>query len=237
MAGFRFNTNGNLAPVPGSPFKTSHSPSVVKGDPQGRFVFVGEDNTVPGTRGSSCANEPSILLVERVDAASGALTQVNNVTLRGSCVRDIAVDPSGRHLYVGIKNIATSGGSIQEFSIGATGTLTELAGSPVMVEELPVSFAMHPSGRLLFAATPNLTVLEVNPGTGALMVRGVFSTPKSQLALNSPGTFLIASERNTNAISEFQLDAGGNIIVETRQPAIQRFALAADPLMTVVRLH
>jgi 6-phosphogluconolactonase (cycloisomerase 2 family) len=232
VSGFKVNADGTLAPVPGSPFKTDSGTAIVKSDPQGRFVFIGEDHTTPGARGTNCLAEPSILLVKRVDPASGTLTQVNNITLRGSCVRDIAVDPSGTHLYAGVSKITTSGGSIQGFLIGGTGTLTELPGSPVMVEDLPFSIAMHPSGKFIYAATPNLSVLDRDTTTGALTVRGVFSTPKRHLALNPSGTFLTASERDTNEISEFLVDSAGNVTEPFggRKPAKVPDGVGADPL-------
>ncbi len=203
----------------------------MKGDPQGRFVFVGEDHTAPGARGTNCDSEPSTLLVEKVDPASGTLTQVGSITLRGSCVKDIAIDPTGKHLYVGVENIITSGGSIQGFLIGPTGTLAELPSSPVLVEDLPLSLAMHPSGKFIFAATSGLSVLDRDTATGALTVRGVFSTPKKQLALNPAGTFLVASERDTNEISEFVVDSAGNVIetFDDQKPANLPNGVGADP--------
>jgi 6-phosphogluconolactonase (cycloisomerase 2 family) len=169
--------------------------------------------------------------VAKVDAASGTLTRVDNITLRGSCAKDIAVDPTGKHLYVGVENINTSGGSIQGFQIGPTGTLTELAGSPVIVEDLPVSLAMHPSGKFIFAATPDLSILDRDAATGMLTVRGIFNTPKKQLALNPAGTFLMASERDTNEISEFAVDDAGNLTeaFADRQRAKVPVGMAFDP--------
>jgi 6-phosphogluconolactonase (cycloisomerase 2 family) len=231
VTGFRLNPDGRLVSVPGSPFKTSNTPRVLRSDPQGRFLFIAEDNAAPG---GNCVDEPGALSVERVNPASGALSQADRITLRGSCVRDIAIDPSGRHLYVGVENVSTSGGAIQEFSIGATGRLTELASSPVMVEDLPVSFAMHPNGRFLFAATPNLTVLDRDPGGGELSVRAVFSTPKQRLVLDSTRTVLTARERDTKEISEFQVDSAGNVSVERQGRAKPPFFVADDPLLAIV---
>jgi len=151
-------------------------------------------------------------------------------------VGDIAVDPSGTHLYLGVKNIATSGGAILGFLIGPTGALTELPGSPLIVEDRPVSLAMHPSGKFVFAAAPDVSILDRNSTTGTLTVRGVFSTPKRQVALNPAGTILAARERDTNEMSQFQLDKAGNIIGENRQPLVNPITFA-DPLVTVVRPH
>jgi 6-phosphogluconolactonase (cycloisomerase 2 family) len=237
VAAFRLNPDGSQVPVPGSPFRTNHRPRVLRSDPQGRFLFIGESDLRSGESGGNCAGQPVSLTVDRIDPASGTLTQIGSVALRGSCLCDIAVDPSGTHLYLGVENLSTSGGAIQEFLIGSKGTLTELAGSPVMVEDVPVSFAMHPSGRFLYAATPDLTILDRDPRTGELSVRAVFSTPKRQLALNPAGTLLAARERDTNEVSEFQLDAGGNVIGERQVQTLPPFALAVDPLVVVVQLR
>jgi DNA-binding beta-propeller fold protein YncE len=131
---------------------------------------------------------------------------------------------------VGVKSTTGTGGEIHGFLIGASGALTELAGSPVVMEDLPESLAMHPSGKFVYAATPNLAVLDRESATGKLTVRGVFNTFKRQLALNPAGTFLVASERGANEISEFFVDDNGDIVATgNRQPALTPFAVAADP--------
>jgi len=231
IAGFRINaSDGSLAPVPGSPFKAGDGPSAIGSDPQGHFVFVGEDEDVPGARGNNCDMGNSILLSERVDPASGTLTLADKKTVNGVCARSISIDPTGRHLYLGVGSLSGAGGEIHGFLIGPTGTLTELAGSPVVVQEIPLSMAMHPTGKFIYAATPNLTVLDRDTNTGILKVRGVFNTPKRALALNPAGSLLVASEDGSNEVSEFHIDSNGNVIaVEQRVQASDPFGVAADP--------
>jgi len=231
IAGFRINaSDGSLAPVPGSPFKAGDGPSAIGSDPQGHFVFVGEDRDVPGARGNNCDMGNSILLSERVDPASGTLTLADKKTVNAVCVRSISVDPTGRHLYLGVGSLSGAGGEIHGFLIGPTGTLTELAGSPVVVEEIPLSMAMHPTGKFIYAATPNLTVLDRDTNTGILKVRGVFNTPKRALALNPAGSLLVASEDGSNEVSEFHIDSNGDVIaVEQRVQASDPFGVTADP--------
>ena len=232
IAGFRINPgDGGLAPAPGSPFKAGNGPSAIGSDPQGHFVFVGEDGSVPGARGNNCSLAQSILLlVERVDPASGTLTQAGQQTVGGNCIRAISVDPTGRNVYVSVGDASGVGGQIHGFLLGASGTLTELPGSPVQVDGIALSMAMHPSGKFLYAATPNLTVLDRDPATGVLKVRGVFNTPKRALALNPAGNLLVASESGSNEVSEFHIDSNGNVIaVEQRVQASGPFGVAADP--------
>ena len=232
IAGFRINaSDGSLAPVPGSPFKAGNGPSAIGSDPQGHFVFVGEDGSVPGARGNNCSLAASILLlVERVDPVSGTLTQADQKIVTGNCIRAISVDPTGKNVYVGVGDTSGAGGEIHGFLLGANGTLTELAGSPVHVDDIALSLAMHPSGKFLYAATPNLTVLDRDPATGILKVRGVFNTSKRALALNPAGNLLVASESGSNEVSEFHIDNNGNVIaVDQRVQASDPFGVAADP--------
>jgi 6-phosphogluconolactonase (cycloisomerase 2 family) len=64
-----------------------------------------------------------------------------------------------------------------------------------------------------------------------LTVRGVFNTPKRQLALDSAGTVLVASERDTNEISEFAVDDAGNLTeaFADRRRANVPVGMAFDP--------
>ena len=232
IAGFRINpSDGSLAPVPGSPFKAGDGPSAIGSDPQGHFIFVGEDGSVPGARGNNCSLAQSVLLlVERVDPLSGTLTQADQKTVTGNCIRAITVDPSGKNVYVGVGDISGVGGDIHGFLISTTGTLSELPGSPVRVNDLPVSMAMHPTGKFVYAATPNLSVLDRDTTTGILTVRGVFNTAKRALALNPAGNLLVASEDGTNEVSEFHIDSSGNVIAaDQRVQASNPIGVAADP--------
>src|SRR5690349_10542377 len=55
ISGFRINpATGTLTPVPGSPFPAGDGPSAIGSDPLGHFVFVSEDQSAPGARGSNC---------------------------------------------------------------------------------------------------------------------------------------------------------------------------------------
>jgi 6-phosphogluconolactonase (cycloisomerase 2 family) len=234
ISGFAVDTaTGNLMPVPGSPFKAGEGPSAIAADPQGRLVFVGEDESVPGARGSNCTLTRSALLSETVDRSSGVLTQTGRITLDGVCVRAVAVDPTSKHLYVGMTVFGSSAGEIQGFSIGPSGSLTQVPGSPFHVNGSPSGIAVHPNGKFVYAATDSgLLVLTRDPTTGTLVQSGDFNTPKVKLALNPGGTFLAATELNTGEISQFDVDptTGAVAARDARVPASRPAGIAADPL-------
>jgi DNA-binding beta-propeller fold protein YncE len=203
------------------------------GAPQGRFVFVAEDESVPGARGSNCSLWCSKILSEIVERSSGALTRIDNKILDGVCARAIAVDPASKDVYITMTRFGASNGEIEGFAIGAGGTLTPLPGSPLLVNGTATGLAMHPSGKFIYAATDS-GVLEISrdPGTGILVIRGDFNTPKRKLALNPAGTFLAASELNSNEVSEFHVDptTGDIAATDIRAQAQNPLGVAADPL-------
>ena len=233
ISAFRMNpANGMLTPI-GSPVPAGDGPSAIASDPLGQFVFVAEDHSVTGARGSNCTLFHSIILVESVNSGSGALTQVDHKSLDGACARSVTVDPSSHNVYIGMERFSASGGEIQGFSIGPNGTLTELVGSPYLVNGLASSLAMHPTGNFVYAASDSgILVLDRDRATGALVERGAFNSPKNRLALNPNGTFLMASESSTNEISQFHVDPdSGNIeAIDFRPPAAMPVGVAADPL-------
>ena len=236
ISGFTIDpASGALKPLPGSPFTADASPNVIASDPLGHFVFVGEAGQPVGIRGSNCNGTNSILVSEHVDATSGALTLADHKVLTGDCVSSIAVDPTGTNLYVGMESqTGAASGAIQGFIISASGTLTEIAGSPFPVAGAPLGLAMHPSGKFVYGASSSgLQVLDRNTTTGMLTLRVTSSTPKQQLALNPAGTFLAASELNSNGVSQFNVDpATGNVTAVSSQnvPVNSPGAIAADPL-------
>jgi 6-phosphogluconolactonase len=234
ISGFRINpATGTLTPLPGSPFPAGDGPSAIGSDPRGHFVFVAEDQSAPGARGSNCSLFHSTILSEALDSGSGRLTQTGRKTLDGSCARAVVVDPSSKHLYIAMAPFSGSSGEIQGFLIGTNGTLTELPGSPYLITGTPTGLAMHPNGNFIYAASDSgILVIDRNPATGALVERGAFNTPKNRLAINPAGTFLAASERDSNEISQFFVDPNnGNIeAVDFRPPASRPIGVAADPL-------
>ena len=234
ISGFAVDAaTGNLSPVPGSPFKAGEGPSAIVAGPQGHLLFVGEDESAPGARGSNCSLTRSALLSEMIDASSGTLTQTGRITLDGVCVRALAIDPGSRHLYAGMTVFGGSAGEIQGFSIGPGGSLTQIPGSPFHVNGVPSGISVHPNGKFVYAATDSgLLVLSRDPVTGTLVQIGDFNTPKIKLALNPGGTFLAATELTTGEISQFDIDPNTGAVAarDARVPASSPAGIAVDPL-------
>ena len=195
---------------------------------------MAEDQSAPGARGSNCSLFRSTILSDALDSGSGKLTQADRKTLDGSCARGVVVDPSSKHLYIAMARFdGSSGGEIQGFLIGTNGKLTELPGSPYLITGTPTGLAMHPTGNFIYVASDSgVVVIDRNAIAGALVERGAFNSPKNRLAINPAGTFLAASERDSDEISQFFVDPNnGNIeALDSRPAASGPIGVAADPL-------
>ena len=121
-----------------------------------------------------------------INAATGALSPVPGSPLSpaiqsGSYPTQMAVDPTGKFLYVSynffVVNVGADGG-LAAYSIDSTsGALTAVPGSPFDVGGVPNSVAIDASGKFLIvtigprlggAPVNCLAVLSVDPGTGTL---------------------------------------------------------------------
>ncbi|MBI5527128.1 MAG: beta-propeller fold lactonase family protein [Deltaproteobacteria bacterium] len=152
------DASGALAPVPGSPLTIDAYLAEPVATPGGAHLYV------PG--GDAAGN--GLLHAFAVDAVTGALSSLAVPTYpTGS--GQAAIDPAGKHLYVGSKN------GIEAFAIDpATGALAALAGSPFSNVN-SYTLQMHPSGTYVLAGNPcyitgsdTVRIYKRDPGSGAL---------------------------------------------------------------------
>ena len=111
------STTGALSQISGSPFLIS-SPSSIAIDPAGKYLYVANYSS-------------NSISAFAIDASTGVLTQITGSPFIVSSVPStypsfVAVDPTGRFLYVVIINYGISAYSINS----TTGGLTLIAGSP-----------------------------------------------------------------------------------------------------------
>jgi len=104
----------------------------------------------------------------KIDETTGALTLAGTWPLASSgVVRSLAADPGGRFLCV-----ARSGdpGDISAFAIdGASGELTEVAGSPFVAGESPQSIGFDAAGQFVYVLdNATIVALSLDPQTGSL---------------------------------------------------------------------
>ncbi len=204
-----FNINrssGALSPIAGNPFTTS----LIKGDsitsdPQGHFLFVGDSST-------------SEIAAFQVDSTTGALTAVpgSPFTAFGSSPTSLTVDGTGHFLYA--SDFFSLTGDVFGFSIDQnTGALSPVPGSPFVTGLFDVSGEASGKFVLGLGFGSNVTVLPIEPGTGALLPGSNFPTVSSPetLAVHPTGnfvyTFAIDGRNKALPVEGYQLDATGNL--------------------------
>ena len=129
------------------------------------------------------------LHVFSVNSSSGALSEVSgspfSVGLSPCC---IAVDPTGRFVYVANSN----SNDINAYSVSAsTGTLTPLPGSPYLTGADPVTMAIDPTGRFLYVyaftvangemQSSNVYAYSIDSATGVLTALPGWPTPQANI--------------------------------------------------------
>jgi 6-phosphogluconolactonase len=170
---FTVASNGSLTPVAGSPFAIQKAPTALLTDPSGRYLYVAasgvEAFTIDGNSGAltPIAGSPYQALSPSECPTCGNTTLAFN----------LAIDPSGTHLYTA----DAFAGSIDAFNIDeSTGALSHMSGAP-FIDRLPTGQSMDPAfnpygitiephGKFLYgydSGDNDISIFPIN-GSGAL---------------------------------------------------------------------
>jgi len=184
--------SGILTPVQGSPFPAGTSPWSIVVDPEGRFAYV-------ANRGDDTIGAYAI------DGVTGALTPVpgspfpENPTIRGEFPWSVAVDPTGKFVYVANYYAA----NVRAFGIDQnTGALAQVPGSPFPAGGIPRGLTVDPAGRFVYVAngyrgSPGIvSAFTIDANSGALTpVAGspfpVPTDPKSSFGQSLPNSVTV----------------------------------------------
>ena len=182
------------------------NPGVIVADPLGRFIYVSDV-------------EAGRIEVFSIDQGSGRLTQVANSPFPtlGQQPYGMAADSTGNFLFVANSNSDT----ISSFTVGSSGALTPVAGSPFPVFATPHRLTLDSTNTLLFASdssSPQVSALTVN-SSGALSRVG--GSPfralgvANWLTVNPSSEFLFASSSDAltagGAVEVFSVGATGSL--------------------------
>lgn len=185
---------GSLTPIPGSPLQ-ARAPGLIVSDPQGRHLFHFEN--IFSARGFSCGDSQAVLVSDNVDPHSGAISHADQVTLDDNCPGGMAVDPSGKNLYVVTPSDLSN---IRVFAIASAGTLKEIPGAVSLDKQDAMTLAMRADGKFVYATGasglgPGVLVLARDETTGGLELRQTVQTDMvlGDIAVSSDGAFVIAT--------------------------------------------
>ena len=129
----------------------------------------------------------------------------------------VAVDPSGKFAYVANNVGINLPGSVSAYSIGATGALTAVAGSPFAAGTNPQQGIAVTAGFVYVTnfGSSNVSAYSLNSGTGALtaLAASPFATGAApvSLAMDPAGKFLFTANSNTNNVSAFTVNGDGSL--------------------------
>jgi 6-phosphogluconolactonase (cycloisomerase 2 family) len=199
---------GALSQVAGSPFYANNDPSEILITPSGKFVYV----TNPGTG-----------TVTGFSFSNGVLVTVPNTpTSSGAGATGLAVDSSGRFLYVANASapnaLVSTIGNISAFNIDPnTGALTSVLGSPFTVSQGngPTAIAVDPGGRFVYAITSGSSfsiwgfAITATNGQLTPLTNSPFSlTAGGTFALIDPsGNRLYTGAASSNGVAGFNYDS------------------------------
>jgi 6-phosphogluconolactonase len=229
LAGYSINGGtGALTAIPGSPFPLSGTEvASLATDSAGNFLFV-------------CAANNDQVQVFSIDQTSGALSPVGTFRTAGFAAQ-ATTDGLDKYLYVTAGNL---GGTVDVYTIGSTGLLTPIAGSPFFINI--ATLRSEPTGNFLVGVTGNganngvgtpdnhVYVFSIDQSTGALsQVSGSpFATTliPADLAVHPNGTLVYTFNGTVNGLTGvegFQLDTSSG----------QLTALAGSPFKGMVAPH
>jgi len=195
---------GALTQVTGSPFAGDTGPRGVAVDPSGKFLYM--------------ANESSNdISAYTINASSGALTPVPGSPFaegeeeENYGPRGVAVDPSGKFLYVANE----VGNNVSAFSIDATsGALTQITGSPFAAETGPRGVAVDPSGKYVYVTNhgdDDVSAYSITAATGALtpVPGSAFETGDTpfDVVVDPSGKFVYVTNHLSGNVSAYTLAA------------------------------
>jgi 6-phosphogluconolactonase len=240
--------NGSLAywplNVPCNPTDVL-TPTGINVLPSGNFVFVtgydataaaddiaGIANTCDATASTSSA--PTGYVFAFAANSDGTLTAVTgspfvvgtvNVLLNGGVVSPkpsaITSDPSSSYVYIADFNA----GNVHGYSVGASGSLTELSGSPFPAGNQPAAIIADPKYPYLYVANSlDSSVTAYSISAGALTTLGTFATGPQPVAMGiDPSTNHFLYTANylgsgvIGTVSGFELNPTTGMLVDSQK--------------------
>jgi 6-phosphogluconolactonase (cycloisomerase 2 family) len=195
-----------LPPVPVcSSTSVCSNPVAVGVNSTGTFLFVlGQGSPAPAT-----------IAVFSIDTARGLLTPISGspftfASLVSPNPQAMAVSPTAGFVYVS----NGPSGTISAFSIGASGALTEIAGSPFTAGANIAGLKIDPKGQFLYAADfgGNKIAAFSIAASGALapIAGSPFATDVGpvSIAIDSTGVLLFSANQGGATVSTFKIASG-----------------------------
>lgn len=185
-------------------------PAAVAVDPSGRYLYV------------ATSDGPPAHVFQYTIGSDGTLTPMAtpSLALAGATPRGIAISPGGQWLYVAnFNNGASTGGSVNQFAIGADGALTPMSPASLGVAGAPFSIVIDPTGSYVYATDrTNSAVYQFKVGadgslapmTPAAVTGGSLMTPQG-IVVDPTGRFVFVANAGSDTISQYAIASDGTL--------------------------
>lgn len=195
------------------PVATGDRPMSVAVDPQGRYVYVANegDDTISAYTRSTVTG-----LLTPITGSPFSLPSSADIA-----PRSIAVDPTGKFVYVANYGASTSPSTISMFSIDTAGTGSLTPGALTGVGSIaagarPNLITVSPSGKHVYVTNEtgdSVMVYSIaNLTTGGLNYIGFVSTPGSTptgVSIDPNNKYAYVANRSTGVIGAYSIGQGG----------------------------
>ena len=155
---------------------------------------------------------------------------------KGTAPSSVAVSPNGSFLYV--SNLGLN--SVSAYTIGGTGALTPIAGSPFPAGVNPSAVTVSPNGSFLYVGNQGANTVTAYTIGGAGALTPITGSPfpveanPSAVTISPNGDFLYVSNQGSNNVSTFTITAGTGILVPLAPGVGNPFAAGTSPSAVMV---
>ena len=165
-----------------------------------------------------------------INSGTGALSQIAGSPFTTyNNPFSLAITPSGKFLYVVNPDLT----SVIAYTV-ASGVLTPVAGLPAQVGNGPRAITVDPAGSFVYvtnSADNTVSVLNINPGTGALTLLGTFATGTTPTSVVALDPYLYVGNQGSTNVSAFTVTPVTGVLTEiTSSP----FSVGIAPLFEVL---
>ena len=216
---YAIQPNGMLVPLSPATVATGPTPASITIDPTSHFAYVANYN---GSGIGTSAGPASIS--QYTIGKDGTLTAMTPATVAsGVLSNSIAVDPSGRYVYVANQKDNTVGSVGQYLIDPATGMLSPIGTGTVAAGMQPFGLTVDPSGKHVYVANyadGTISQFSISAG-GALTPLPIAFVPSGSHSINTrvssvnvdpTGHFAYATNRGDGNISQYSIDSTGGLV-------------------------
>jgi 6-phosphogluconolactonase (cycloisomerase 2 family) len=228
ISAFTVGSSGALTPVAGSPFPVFASPFRLALDSTNTLLLASDNNSP----------QVSSFTVNSV----GAVSRVGGSPFRALGVANwLTVNPSSQFLFASSSDALTTGGAVEVFAIGATGSLSQVLPSLFPAGRNPQDLVLTADGAFLYVANQQddtISAFSVGAGGSLVQISGSpfpgGSSPRA-LTIDSAGKFLYIANSSSAKISVWSINSTTGLLTTVSGSPFGITAAAQDLVLVLIQ--